>query len=271
MKRVALVLLVLALTVPAMAAVNITISKGAGADANKVTIGYNVTASEEVRAFALNIAVTKKAFVVGTPAPVGDPNFIDYWVYPGSITFTVADGNTVVDNYGTPVAEQDPNGGVLEMASLYAGADPNHPVKPADSNTLCSFRVKCAGSGLGPTTVTLSLNTKRGGVVLKDPNVIPTVNLPAAFVVCCNYPACWDFLTQCHGSTDGAGKVSTGDFGALKASWNQSIGSATYNPCADVDRSGKVGTADFGILKSYWNVIPPSNCTTGDINHKYCP
>jgi hypothetical protein len=62
MKKFALALLVLALTVPAMGAVNITMTAGTLVDCNKVTVAYACTAGEEVRAFALRITVSNKKF-----------------------------------------------------------------------------------------------------------------------------------------------------------------------------------------------------------------
>ena len=246
---------------PAMAAVNITMTNGAGADANKVTIGYMCTAGEEVRAFALNIAVSDKAFIVGSAKPVGDPNVIDYWVYPGSITFTVVDGNTVVDSFGSPVAEQTVNGGILEMASLYAASDPNHPVKPAASGSLCSFWVDCSKAGSDvKIVVSLSLNSKRGGVVLKDPNVTPPTNCPVAFDVICGFCfLCWKCPGQPKGDATNDGQVNLSDLLALKKAWlttsagsPNGTGTGEYNCCADFNQDGTVNLSDLLVLKKNW-------------------
>jgi hypothetical protein len=274
MKKVALALLVIAFAVPAMAAVNISASVGTGADANKVTIGYTCTSSEEVRAFALTIAVSDGAFIVGSAEPVGDPNLIDYWVYPGSITFTVVDGNTVVDSFGTPVAEQTVDSGVLEMASLYAASDPNHPDAPAASGNLCSFWVDCSKAGVdNKVVVGLSLNSKRGGVVLKDPNVTPTTNLPVALdVPCVKGPACWACPRQPYGDATGEGSTNTQDLLALKKAWlttsagsPHGTGTGQYNCCADFTQDGAVNTQDLLRLKQNWLT---SGAACGDIS---CP
>jgi hypothetical protein len=273
MKKVALALLVLALSVsvPAMAAVNITMSKGTVANYNKVTIGYNCDGGEEVRAFALTITVTDGGFLVDSALPVGDPNVADYWVYPGSITFTIDEGNTVVDGFGTPVAEQDANGGVVEMASLYAASDPCHPDAPAASGSLCSFRVRTANCGPDNlTSVSLALNSKRGGVVLKDPNVIPTVNLPAAvtFNMCC-----WICPAQEFGDASGDGKVTVLDLAALRKAWQTTsagyphgTGIGQYNCCADFNHDLKVTVLDLAKLRINWQSSGLGTCT-----NKYCP
>jgi hypothetical protein len=182
MKKFALALLVLALAYPASAAVVLTSAKGAGADANLVTISYSCTAGEEVRAFALDVNAGGK-LLVGSAQAVST----EYYIYPGSIQFAVAgSGETYISNLGTPMAEQTVAGGVIEMASLYAAGDPNHPSPPPSSGALVKFRMSCPPGG--PVTVKVALNTKRGGVVLKDPNVTPTVTLPADLVVCSTGP-----------------------------------------------------------------------------------
>lgn len=274
MKKTALILFILAVTIPAMGAVNITLTQVG--DTNQVVISYSCDASEEVRAFALTIDVNNSAFIVDSPESAVDPNVADYYIYPGSISFTVEDGNTVIDEFGTPIAEQDANGGVLEMASLYSenDPDPNRHDPPADSNDLAYFYVDCNG---GNVTVTLSENSKRGGVVLKDPNDAFTLNLPAPLEVVCevdclvvgeycggvfitqamydlwvtlNKPDCWCYPCHFRGDIDGnciigfADVIGTDGVGGVifdgwLDSWN-----IQYHPCCDIDNNGIIGFAD---------------------------
>jgi hypothetical protein len=263
MKKVALALVVLAFTVPAMAAVTITSSLGTGVDANKVTIGYSTTGGDEVRAFALNVKVSDKAFDVNSVRPVGDPNHTDYWVFPGSMTFTVnGDGNTVVANFGNPMAERDPNGGVVEMASLYATNDPCHPSLPASSGSLCTFKFK--RSPCGPDNkITVDVNTpntKRGGVVLKDPNATASVTWPAQLVYPCGTPTppCWACPGQPYGDANGDGTVSSKDLALLRKSWLMGIsdphgtGVGQYNCCADFNHDNIVSSKDLAKLRQNW-------------------
>jgi hypothetical protein len=270
MKKFALALLVLALTVQAGAAVNITMTKGTGADANKVTVSYGCTAGEEVRAFALRIAVTGKIFSVGSPVGLNT----NYYVYPGSIQFAVAgSGETYISSLGTPVAAQDANGGVIEMASLYAAGDVNHPSAPptgAGPYALLSFRVNC---GLTAQTVTLSLDTQRGGVVLKDPNVAPTVSLPAALSICASTPPCWACPAQPVGDTNGSGSITAADllavknaFGTNSTSFPHGTGVGQYNCCADFNHSNSVTAADLLILKQHFGQTGLGTCAD-----KSCP
>jgi hypothetical protein len=278
MKKFALALLVLALTVPAMGAVNITMTAGSGVDCNKVTVSYGCTASEEVRAFALRITVSNKKFAVGSPAAIST----DYYIYPGSIQFAVAgSGETYISNLGTPVAVQDANGGVIEMASLYAAGDVNHPSAPPTSGNLLSFRVAANTS----QTVSLALDTQRGGVVLKDPNVTPTVNLPSTpLTVCGGGNACWVCPTQTFGDATGLttgsppdGKVNVYDLSALRKAYGTNSATSPhgkalgqYNCCADFcglaagsPPDGKVNVYDLARLRKNYGKTVGTACADG--------
>jgi len=262
MHKFALALLVLALVVPAMANVNITMTKGAGVDANKVTVSYGCTAGEEVRAFALKIAVTGKIFSVGSPVGLNT----NYYVYPGSIQFAVAgSGETYISNLGTPVAAQDANGGIIEMASLYAAGDVNHPSAPTSSGKLLKFGVNC---GATSQTVTLTLDTLRGGVVLKDPNVTPTVGLPAALSICvAGTPPCWACPGQPSGDTNGDGKVNSTDYFNFKKAYGTNTTTSThgtgvgqYNCCCDYNHDGKVNSTDYFTFKKNYGKTGLGTC-----------
>jgi hypothetical protein len=76
-------------------------------------------------------------------------------------------------------------------------------------------------------------------------------------------PACWEWLTQCHGDSDNSGDVKGSDFLALKNSWYKVYPDAAYNPCADFDRNGEVKGSDFLILKNNWYQTVPPTCVKG--------
>jgi hypothetical protein len=243
MRNIALAIVVLAVTIPAMADVEIIISN----DANKVTIGYECTGGEKVRAFALNIDVNNSAFVVGSADFAGDPEHDDYYICPGSMTFTVEDSNTVIDSFGTPIAEQDANGGVLEIASLYALSDPCHTAPPASANDLATFYVDCSG---GDVTVTLSENGERGGVVLEDPNEEFTLVLPDPYSGICE-PPCWSYPCFSRGDTNGDNIIDSGDLlgtdgpgGAVLDGWYDAW-NTQYHECADINKDGVIDSGDL--------------------------
>jgi len=255
MKKFALALLVLALTVPASATVVLTSAKGAGADANLVTISYNCNAGEKVRAFALDVNAGGK-LLVGSAQAVST----EYYIYPGSIQFAVTGGGeTYISNLGTPMAEQTVSGGVIEMASLYAANDPNHPSAPPSSGGLVKFRINCPPGG--PVTVKIALNLKRGGVVLEDPNVSPTVTLPADLVVCGGTP-CWQCPGQSFGDATGDGRVNLLDLAKVRQAWGTNsatsphgTGPGQYNCCADFTQDTRVNLLDLARLRQNWGNV----------------
>jgi len=202
MKKIIFSIIVISIaTIPAFSAVNITMTAGTGADANKVTVAYACTAGEEVGAFALDVNAGGK-LLVGSAQAVST----EYYIYPGSIQFAVAgSGETYISSLGTPMAEQTVAGGVIEMASLYAAGDVNHPSPPPSSGALVKFRINCPP---GPVTVKVALNAKRGGVVLKDPNVTPAVTLPADLFVC---SSCDALMLQCRDNPCAVGGVPIND------------------------------------------------------------
>jgi hypothetical protein len=273
MRNIALAIIVLAVTIPAMGDVTITIDRDAS---NKVTIGYECDNNEKVRAFALQIDVNNGAFEVGSDDFAGDPNHDDYYVCPGSISFTVDDGNTVIDDFGNPIADQDPCGGVLEIASLYADNDPCHKTPPADSNDLAIFYLDCNAVDFLVGTITITEDLQRGGVILEDPNEQFVLHLPSPITICedclvvgrnigCvditdamfiewvnqGRPDCWCYPCHCMGDHDGSGTITGADIlgsdgkgGAILDGWYDAWNFA-YHPCSDIDNNGTITGSDI--------------------------
>ncbi len=252
MRNIALAIIVLAITIPAMGKVTITLENSS----NMVTIGYDCNEGELVRAFALNIDVNDGAYVIGSAGFPGDPNTSDYYVCPGSITFTVVDGNTVIDQFGTPIAEEDANGGVLEIASLYAAADPCHPAPPAASGVLCTFDVNCDGRESVLVTIT-GENGKRGGVVLEDPNAAVTLVLPDPLEVPCGCACYGDVTDDDMVTTDDMIRIATwlNDYGVTinRKTTIPSTDTEHYDPCADVNGDDMITTDDMIRIATWLN------------------
>jgi hypothetical protein len=180
MQKILLALLVLAIAVPAMAASDVTITLAKTPEVNAVVVGYSMANSKEARAFPLNIAVTDKALWPGKVLRLSS----DYYVTPTNVQFLVVGGTTWINQLGSPMVLTDPNGGIVEMASLYAVNDPcGHTGPPPVKADLVKFYVNndCNKAGADrKITFAVTQNAQRGNIVLKDPNVIPTVTLPAA-------------------------------------------------------------------------------------------
>jgi len=186
MKKFIMVLVALALVVPALAAqpqVDITCSVG-GSNNDEVTVSFNnvtyspPTDSNAVRAFGFIITVDNGAVIeswdcVQEHAQMGTAG---YWVHPGCI---VIEPNGVVSDYGSCVCGDICTSEIIVgMASLYA--TPAGP--PAQKNSaLCKFTVSkdCTITIVGDTMSTGSTD----GVVMEDPSLTPIVNLSGCSVV----------------------------------------------------------------------------------------
>ncbi|MHC4623934.1 MAG: hypothetical protein ACYS4W_08530 [Planctomycetota bacterium] len=254
MKKIVFALVALLMAAPAFADVDITCAQVA--DEPNVIVSFNNTEGTAVRAFALEITASDGNIVAVECLNAG------YYVYPGSIV--IVDGS--VTDWGTCLAGGlDTPTVIVEMGSLYEVGVETAPPQSGDL-------VKVTLSATSDCNVCIAENALRGGVVMEDPALQPTVNAG-----CCDvllgwaYPACWDYLTQCHGDCDNTADVKGSDFLALKDSWYKVYGEAEYDPCADFDRNGEVKGSDFLTLKNNWYLTVPADCQTGDINEIYKP
>jgi hypothetical protein len=173
------------------------------------------------------------------------------------------------------------NGITIEMGALYSPPEDNSPNAPANSGTLCKIKVS------GDTTVSVKENATRGGVVLTDPAVTPTVNLTGATAVAIKgvvecfpttnsayndwvllgKPDCWCAKPkgsgyQCDGDADNADsgginkfRVFTGDLNLIVANWKKKAGDATLNACADIDHKDSGGINKFRVFTGDLNIL----------------
>ncbi len=297
MRKIAVTLAVLLLATPALAAVRIIITNDGGAAA----ISYE-TDGEVVRAFALDITVTGATIDAVSDYVKGESTAAapGFGIFPANfsrhITVDAATGEVTtwdVNEY-TPVADAaDPgalgglgtNGVTIEMGGLWYPPEADSPNAPPNSGLLCKLTVSA------DCTMSAEENTTRGGVVLTDPSVTPTVDLsqatdvPIVLAADCfpstnlayndwvalGKPNCWCAPPdgsgyQCDGDTDGKTsgfpfnyRVFTGDLGILVANWQKKAGDPALDPCADVDHKSsgfpfnyRVFTADLGVLVANW-------------------
>ena len=247
MKKIFVVLIIVAFAAPTWAAVTVNCAQGTtGADCNKITVSY-VYDQNEVRAFALDFeAVGGTISGLGT-FKTGESTSASrgYGIFPGKI---VISGSSVSD-YNTPVGDPcddslgtEPGLGygsmTIEMGSLYVD-DTN---KPATSGDLLEFYVSAS-----TTAINVTENSARGGVVMKRPAeaVTPTLNGIASVVIPCvtvtptptptptecfptghpdyanwaevGKPPCWCEPRQCHG--DASGTSHDDGIAANKQKW----------------------------------------------------
>lgn len=248
MKKIMLILAVLAMASSAFAGVTITATDEGG---GKVAITY--TADSEVRAFALDISVDSGATISAiSDYNVGECNSTvqGYGIFMGSIDVNATTGD--VNDYGTPVASGkdalggiDTNGITIELGSLYTDAN-----APKNSGTLCTITVD--PNGASSVNVTLAEeDTSRGGVVMKDASGI------TATLIGCTLdfgPACWDCPNWALGDIDGDGYVTASDVGPIINFYGQGDGTVPciVVPCADLDKDGYITASDVGpIINNY--------------------
>lgn len=254
MKKTLLILAVLALAVPAMAeTVAITATDLGG---GLVEISYQVTGGANlVRAFALDVTVADGNIVDVNNYFVGECDAIaqGYGIFLGSIQIDTG-GN--VTSYGTPVALGGDPGAqaglgtdaiTIEMGSLYEDGN-----APDVNGVLCI--VQCDTL---PTTISVTVeDAARGGIVMEDTAIVPTVVLTAATDVDVAGEGC-----ACKGDVSGDSKVSIADLSAvvslLSPAYAGTTPPYTADPvpegyeCADVSGDGKVSIADLSAIVSY--------------------
>jgi len=266
-----LMLLVLTLAVPALAApaVSITIQDlGSGWAA----INYSATECNVV-AFGLNVSVNSSAKITGIRNyKTGESGGASkgFGIFPGTITI---DGSGNVTSWGTPIApNSDPGAAgtglgtgtvVLELGALYT-PDTN---KPAMSGKLCELQVSgcCAMSvAVNSTRAGKTSGGLDAGVVLDDATaLVPTLASNVAINFNCG--------CACLGDINGDLLVSKADISSL-VTW---IGNNTTAPfwrktgmtgsCMDINKDNIVSKADISALVTWIG-----NNTTAPFWRKAC-
>jgi len=271
-----LILSVLLLAVPAMAAVTITVTDSGLGD-GVATISYTDTGDpNRVRAFALDVTVDSDANIIDcNEFMVGECNSVDrgYGIFPGRfsryITPTTPDWGD--PNY-TPVAVPedlpgDTRGGLgtggvtLEMGSLYVDVNTPNP-----SGVLCTLTVDKT------CNMTVAVNAGRGGVVLEDAStVVPTLTGAEIIVT---EPGC-----ACLGDANGSNNVDVSDLavivGLLGGYSTTTPPYTIYQPwptevdeCWDVNADTMIDVSDLavivGFLGNYPLTTPPYSPPPGE-------
>jgi len=255
----------------------------AGRLCNILDINYSCSASENVRAFALEVSVDngfKIASVFDYNRGESNASKPGYGIFPGSFRTALnpADINWSEPNYGPVASTTDPDAAgtgvgtnkvILEMGSLYVG-DAN---KPASSGTLCRLVIDpnrpCTPADCN---LTFTVNALRGGVVLADGTAVtPTVVKDTKFSFPKAFP-CWSpYITQYN------------EWLSLwePTCWAGKCGSPVWNYQCHGDADNKVETAlkyrvytsDYNRLVAYWKYTatrlrPITDGFCADFDHK---
>ncbi len=229
MKKLVLVLAVLLVSLPAMAA---TVTINADCDSGVYEVSYE-TDGNLPRAFALDIEVD-----AGTIDAVDTSMNTAYDIYPGSIVIIDNDindpGSAVCGNsYPDTLGGIGTAGVTIEMGSLYADSDP----APDTSGVLFTFTVSDTAA-----VVTITENGIRGGIVMEDPEE-PVVFDP-------NIVPCDIF---CLADLNGDKVISLIDMSMLYGMLGQagppySIPVPPGNPAADLNGDNVISLIDMSML-----------------------
>ena len=235
----------------------------------------------KVRAFALDITISDGVIEAIYDYHVGQSTAANpgYGIFPANFgRYIIVDPATgeVTDwdvNDYTPVVDPNDTGALgglgtagitVEMASLYYPTGDDSPDVPLDSGTL--FRIRASEE----PHLSIAENSLRGGIVLTDPNVDPTVYLevcppwpppppypcfPDTYStyndwVTMGKPDCWCELPygsgyQCDGDADGATetffkyRIYGKDLGLIVDNWKRKIDDPLLDPCADIDHKSE--------------------------------
>jgi hypothetical protein len=286
MKKLMFALVALLLAAPAWAT-NVDVKCiQSTADPCLVEIWYE-TDGTLPRAFGLDITIDDGNIVDCQPAMEGECNSVvkGFGIFPGTIDIDGA-GNVV--SYGSPVAPQGDlpgdtlpglgTGGItVELGSLYTEAN-----SPDPCGLLCTLTVDVPGT----TTMNIAANVSRAGngVVLEDPDEVPTVNATPCTITrgcfyvgmtdCCGNtinatqvatwqglgePQCWCDPCHCRGDATGDCGITAADVFALRGAW-PGLGGA-YDPCADFTYDGQITAADVFALRGSWPGLGGPGCT----------
>ena len=292
MRKVMLVLVVLLLAVPSMAAVTVTATDDGTSD-GWVTISYvqtDATAGKRPRAFALDLVAS-----AGEICEVSTAGCQPFPVYMGTI---VIDANGTVVNPGTPVAPATAPGSAgplgsnavtIEMGSLYDPA-----AAPAGQPALAGDLIKVKLNKSCGLTVTANAPRATGGVVLED-GTTPGANPSGCTVGPVVYggpdyadwhllgdPLSWGNDNQCHGDIDGLDErfgffrvdVGLNDIPYFTTAFSKPNSSPDANPDADLNHASekwgffyvRVGLDDIPVFTTYFTVQSspvdnmPSDC-----------
>jgi hypothetical protein len=214
MKKVML-FMVLCFAVPAMATVTIDAVDQGGT----VNITYAVSDANLVRALALDITVDGSLVITGVTAAIEGESTAaapGYGIFPGSIEIDVNAASPTygeVISYGSPLAPAGDPGAAgdvpgtaitVELGSVYVG----------DANSPGTSGLVCTLSYTGEGTLTITENAIRGGIVMEDvaldPTLVLATNVPVGGSVGC---ACFGDVSGPTGAPDG--QVSINDLSAL--------------------------------------------------------
>lgn len=241
MRKVLLSLLVMALVVPAYAAVNFSaVDNGDG------TVSVVIDTADVVRGLALKVTCSDGATLADlTPVAVNAAfnTFIDYAFTteagaPG--TYEIGAGHPFALANEAGVAEAGATEFSISMGVLDEGGNQEGFVSEIGGEVLITFKT---GAGM----VCFELDTLRGGVV-GDEALTTNLDDEGICVAVTDGPECWNYPRFGEGDGNGDGLISFADLNLIINAWPPNA----YNPCADFNKDGLISFADLNIIINNW-------------------
>lgn len=280
MKKTLVVLMLVALAVPAMADVAIT-----GVDEGDQKLAIYADSAAVMRGVALKLTITGGNLASTAEYLASDFNtFVDYAFTNAGYVFDAVGNHPLADPTKAgvlatfPATDASVSVGYLDNAGFQAGLTGKKLVA----------RLHISGIANGATaSIAIVADTLRGGAVVGDTVGAVTIQSPvtvagpfivvpvctdklsaaektdyAAYVAAGKDPSCWCWMYQCRGDADNKTetlskyRVYNGDLNLVTANWKLKIDAA--NPCADFDHKSetlskyRVYNADLNLLVANW-------------------
>jgi hypothetical protein len=255
----------LLIATPTFATVNITVTQDP-VDKTLLTVSYNCTAAEAVRAFALDMTLGSEndsmTFYDINDFNVGESNKPGggYGIFPGQFALQIDPGSPDWNSeYYYPVAppnDVDSNGQgigmrkvIVELGTLYKDSN-----APGTSGTL--FTIRCDPNSKQSDNLNVALNTIRGGVILENGSAAST-NLPTdqtlVFASCPDAPATLTY------------PAADGNNGRYQISWSAAAEATGYK----LDRSANSGGTWANIYTGAATTVC-DDVDTGNYRYRVC-
>jgi hypothetical protein len=264
-QRILLIVAMLLIATPAFAVVNITVTQDTSVP-ELLTVRYDCTSSEAVRAFALDMTLGSENDSM-TFYDINDFNRGEsttpgggYGIFPGQFALQIDPGSPDwYAEYYYPVAppnDVDSNGQgigmrkvIVELGTLYKDSN-----APGTSGTLFTIRVD--PNGKQSDTLNVVANTIRGGVILENGSAATTnlpINQPILLVTCPGAPATLTY------------PAADGNNGIYEVSWSAAADATGYK----LDRSANAGGTWANIYTGADTTVC-DDVDTGNYRYRVC-
>jgi len=257
MRKVLPILLAIALAMPALADVAVTVD-----DAGDGVAQLNLAISGDavVRGLALKVTITGAELAAIADVTDVMPAFnayIDYYYSNTGFLGTLGDETDLPGTGAHALADPDAAGVLAALPattfSISLGALDNSGSQGGVTAGGVLAKIKLSNIS-GSAQVCVEADALRGGIVGDN---LGTVSDSACGNIAPGGPACWNYPCFVNGDSNGDCAITFGDLQPLIGAWPP----APYNECVDFNQDGAITFGDLQILINHW---PPAHgCDAG--------